>query len=367
MASRPENFDLLVESVGDGRFRSRVAASPVGAGAGATFGMPFDATELENLLLKLDPGRSRMRRASADPRPKASVKLGGRLFEAVFGEDVLLAWTRSQDATRDAGEGLRLRLQLTDVPEIAGLPWELLYDRRTNSYPAQSERTPLVRYLEVPQPPRPLTVHGPLRVLVVLASPTDLPELDVEGEWLRMQDMLASRVASRAVQLDRLPAPTTTELAAWLRSREVHVLHVVGHGDYDENQQEGVLYFGDQYGRSVAVTPGVLGPYLHDHARCGWCSSTPASPVAWAPPIRSAAWPSVSSSWTAPRSSPCSSPSPTAPRPRSPASSTRRSRTVCRSTRPSPALARDCWPGMRVSGPRRCSTSTRRTARCSRG
>ena len=262
---RYENFDLLLEAAGDGTYRSRVAASPVGAGATATFTMPFDGTALENLLLKLDPGRSQMRRASADPRPKASVELGGALFDAVFGEEVLLAWSRSQDATREAGEGLRLRLQLTDAPEIAGLPWELLYDRRTGSYPAQSERTPLVRYLEVPQPPRPLTVDGPLRVLVVLSSPTDLPELDVEAEWRRMQDMLASRVAAGAVQLDRLPAPTTTELAAWLRSHEVHVLHVVGHGDYDENQQEGVLYFCDQYGRSVAVPPGVLGPYLHDH------------------------------------------------------------------------------------------------------
>ena len=42
------------------------------------------------------------------------------------------------------------------APRIAGLPWELLYDRRTNTYPAQSERTPLVRYLEVPGTPRPL-------------------------------------------------------------------------------------------------------------------------------------------------------------------------------------------------------------------
>jgi len=262
---RYENFDLVVESADDGTFRSRVAASPVGAGASATFAMPFDATGLENLLLKLDPGRSQMRRATADPRPKASTELGGALFEAVFGEEVLLAWTRSQDATRDAGEGLRLRLQLTDAPEIAGLPWELLFDRRTNSYPAQSERTPLVRYLEVPHPPRPLTVDGPLRILVILSSPTDLPELDVEAEWRRMQDMLASRVASGAVQLDRLPSPTTTELAAWLRSHEVHVLHVIGHGDFDEGQQEGVLYFCDEYGRSVAVPPAVLGPYLHDH------------------------------------------------------------------------------------------------------
>jgi hypothetical protein len=262
---RYENFDLLVESAGEGTFRSRVAASPVGAGASARFTLPFGPTELENLLLKLDPGRSQMRRASADPRPKASAELGGALFDAVFGEEVLLAWTRSQDTTREAGEGLRLRLQLTDAPEIAGLPWELLYDRRANSYPAQSERTPVVRYLEVAQPPRPLAVDGPLRVLVVLSSPTDLPELDVEAEWRRMQDTLASRVASGAVQLDRLPAPTTTDLAAWLRAHEVHVLHVIGHGDYDAAQQEGVLYLCDPYGRSVAVPPGVLGPYLHDH------------------------------------------------------------------------------------------------------
>ncbi|HWI32948.1 MAG TPA: CHAT domain-containing protein [Lapillicoccus sp.] len=262
---RYENFDLLVEALAGGTYRSRVTASPMSVGASATFAMPFDATELENLLLKLDPGRSQMRRAAADPRPRASVELGGRLFDAVFGEEVLLAWTRSQDATREAGAGLRLRLQLTDAPEIAGLPWELLYDRRSNTFPAQSERTPVVRYLEVVQPPRPLAVEGPLRILVVLSSPTDLPELDVEAEWRRMQDLLGSRVDSGAVHLDRLPAPTTTELASWLRSHDTHVLHVIGHGDYDENQQEGVLYFCDQYGRSVPVPAGVLGPYLHDH------------------------------------------------------------------------------------------------------
>ncbi|MEP6629523.1 MAG: CHAT domain-containing protein [Lapillicoccus sp.] len=260
-----ENFDLLVETLGDGSYRSRVTASPVGVGASATFAMPFDPTALENLLLKLDPGRSQMRRATADPRPQASTDLGGGLFDAVFGEEVLLAWSRSLDTTRSAGEGLRVRLQLTDAPQLAGLPWELLWDRRSHTYLAQSERTPVVRYLEVTQPPRPLVVDGPLRILVVLSSPTDLPELDVEAEWRRLQDGLADRVAAGLVHLDRLPTPTTTALAAWLRGHEVHILHVIGHGDYDEQQQEGVLYFCDAYGRSVAVPPGVLGPYLHDH------------------------------------------------------------------------------------------------------
>ena len=75
--------------------------------------------------------------------------LGGPLFESVFSEDIMLTWQRSQDYARDHGDGLRLRLRLTDAPSIAGLPWELLYDRRGNSFIAQSERTPVVRYLEV--------------------------------------------------------------------------------------------------------------------------------------------------------------------------------------------------------------------------
>ena len=266
MAARAyENFDILVETLEEGIFRARVTSSPVGAGASDTFRLPFDATALENLLLKLDPGRSQMRRATADPRPGAATQLGGALFDAVFADEVLLAWTRSVDTSRDGGEGLRVRLQLTDAPSLAGLPWELLWDKRSQTFVAQSERTPVVRYLEVSQPPRPLVVDGPLRVLVVLSSPTDLPELDVEAEWRRLQDGLADRVAAGLVHLDRLPAATTTALAAWLRDHEVHILHVIGHGDFDEHQQEGVLYFCDAYGRSVAVPPGVLGPYLHDH------------------------------------------------------------------------------------------------------
>ena len=367
MASRQyENFDLLFESLADGTFRSRVAASPVGAGASATFAMPFDATELENLLLKLDPGRSQMRRASADPRPKASVELGGRLFDAAFGEEVLLAWTRSQDATREAGEGLRLRLQLTDAPVIAGLPWELLYDRRSNTFPAQSERTPVVRYLEVVQPPRPLAVEGPLRILVVLSSPTDLPELDVEAEWRRMQDLLAPRVESGAVHLDRLPAPTTGELAAWLRSHDTHVLHVIGHGDYDETQQEGVLYFCDQYGRSLPVPAGVLGPYLHDHdpLRLVFLNACQSGRLGAADPFSGMAGRLVQQDCTAvvAMQFPVSDGAATA--------FTGEFYAALADgmpvDRPSPALGRACWPGMRASGRRRCSTSTPRTARSSR-
>jgi hypothetical protein len=266
MASRTyQNFDLLLEAAEGGGFRARVTASPLGECPTGRFTLPFDPTRLEILLLKLDPGRSGTRRAGSDPQSQASMDLGGPLFETVFSEDIMLAWQRSQDQARDHGDGLRLRLRLTDAPSIAGLPWELLYDRRANSFIAQSERTPVVRYLEVPQPPRPLAVDGALRILVVISSPTDLPELDVEDEWRRVQDALDSRVAAGTVKLDRLPAPTVQALSAWLRNNDVHILHFIGHGDYDERIQDGVIYFQDRYGRSTKVSPTVLGPYLRDH------------------------------------------------------------------------------------------------------
>lgn len=266
MAARTyENFDLLLETEEAESYRARVTSCPLGECPTTVFRLPFDRTRLENLLLKLDPGRSGTRRAAADPQTQAAFDFGGPLFEAVFADDLRLTWTRSLDVTRQRDRGLRLRLRLTDAPALAGLPWELLYDRRGNSFIAQSERTPLVRYLEVPQPPRPLVVDGPLHILAVISSPTDLPELDVEGEWTRLEKALSARVRQGTVRLDRLAAPTVSALAGWLRHNEVHILHFIGHGDYDERLEDGVVYFCDAYGRSVEVTPAILGPHLRDH------------------------------------------------------------------------------------------------------
>ena len=56
------NFDLLLEQEGEGRYQARVTDSPLGETPSVRFELPFDATTLENLLLKLDPGRSGTRR-----------------------------------------------------------------------------------------------------------------------------------------------------------------------------------------------------------------------------------------------------------------------------------------------------------------
>ncbi len=260
------NFDLLLEQEGEGRYQARVTDSPLGETPSVHFALPFDATTLENLLLKLDPGRTGTRRVGSNPMQQAAMDFGGPLYQAIFTGDLGVAWTRSLDRVRSENAGgLRLRLRLNDAPAIAGLPWELLYDARSNSFIAQSERTPLVRFLDVPEVPKPMAVDGPLRVLAIISSPTDLDELDVEAEWTRLRDALSPRLSAGLVVLDRLPSPTLSELGTWLRRSETHVVHFVGHGDFDEGLREGVIYFQDETGRRSPVTASTLGPYLRDH------------------------------------------------------------------------------------------------------
>ncbi|MBD8870187.1 CHAT domain-containing protein [Nocardioides donggukensis] len=260
------NFDLLIEQESAGHFQARVTGSPQGATPSVRFTLPYDPTTLENLLLKLDPGRSGTRRAGASTQQQAGIDFGGPLYRAVFRDDLLLTWTRSLDLARqqDAG-GLRLRLRLNDAPTIAGLPWELLYDARTNSFIAQSERTPVVRYLDVPQSPRAMTVDGPLHVLALISSPVDQDELDVDAEWELIGDAVRPQVEAGLVVLDRLPRPTMAELGRWLRRHETHVLHFVGHGAFHDQLGEGVIYLQDRHGRSAAVSASVLGPQVKDH------------------------------------------------------------------------------------------------------
>ena len=64
----------------------------------------------------------------------------------------------SLDEASRQDAGLRIRLRLTDVPELADLAWEYLYNPTLNRFLALSVETPIVRYLDLPQRIRPLAV-----------------------------------------------------------------------------------------------------------------------------------------------------------------------------------------------------------------
>jgi hypothetical protein len=261
------DFDLLIEG-SEEKYRARVINSPAGQ-AVADFRLPFLEGGGRGLdVLHIEPIEA----------------FGKQLFEAVFEDQVQSCLRRSLDEASRQGAGLRIRLRLTDVPELAGLPWEYLFDPDLDRFFVLSAETPVVRYLDLPEPIQPLTVQPPLRLLAMISSPSDQMPLDVEREWTTLGEALGGLKERGLVALERLEDASLTALQRRLRRGTYHIFHFIGHGDFDEASQDGVLVLEDEGGLGRRVSGQDLGTLLHDHrplrlAFLNACEGARASPT----------------------------------------------------------------------------------------
>src|SRR6266436_4777644 len=257
-----DDFDLQIEPAGN-RFRVRLLNAPTGQ-ATTEFALPFTEIEVANFLSRIGQVRRAMRRVDA-PELQAAKEFGGKLFGAIFSGEMIAQLRGSMEQASDKDHGLRIRLRLTDVPALADLPWEFLYDANQNHFLTTSSETPVVRFLDLPQRIAPLRVALPLRVLVTIASPRNLKRLDTDGEWERLQESLGDLLRGGKIVLERLPSATLDALRLRARGAPFHVFHFIGHGGFDEAAQDGVLQFEDESGMSYPVRGELLGMQLHDH------------------------------------------------------------------------------------------------------
>jgi pSer/pThr/pTyr-binding forkhead associated (FHA) protein len=256
------DFDLLIERAGE-KYKARVLNSPAGQ-ATTEFILPFTGEGLENFVLKIGRPRRVSRRADS-PEMETAKNFGGALFDAVFQDDVHTCFRGSLDeATRQEEGGLRVRLRLADAPELADVPWEFLYNPAVNRFLSLSNETPVVRYLDLPERIRSLAVSPPLRILVMISSPSDFPQLNVEQEWGKLNEALDDLKRRGLVELHRLDRASLIALQKQLRQDEYHIFHFVGHGGIDKQTREGVLILEDENGLSRQVSGQDLGTLLHD-------------------------------------------------------------------------------------------------------
>ena len=135
--------------------------------------------------------------------------LGTALFHALFPGAAGDRYRASCDRAAAAGATLRLVLRLDAATDA--LPWELLVDPDAGRPLAL--RHPIVRAIDAADEPRP-TIDGPLRVLVVVATPPGTTPLDAGSEVQGLRDTLQRLVESGAIQLRVV---TTTSLAGLTR------------------------------------------------------------------------------------------------------------------------------------------------------
>ncbi|HET7474670.1 MAG TPA: CHAT domain-containing protein [Dermatophilaceae bacterium] len=245
-------------------YRVRVASSPAGEASGS-FVLPFIPAELELFRLTVGPPRVSSRRLSPPiPRTRSVKEYGSRLFDAVFSGDVGRCFTDSLTAATGQDHGLRVRLNLTNVPGLDDIPWEYVFAPSLGRFLALSAQTPVVRYYDTAVPSRPVRVDPPLRVLVMISSPSDAAYLEVDKEETLVVANTADLVKAGLLDVVVERDATVAALQRHLSYEGFHVFHFIGHGAFDEGAAEGVLCFERPDGTAHRVGGSFLGTLLHD-------------------------------------------------------------------------------------------------------
>ena len=222
-----------------GMFRVQVVASPAGE-ASAEAGLDADALLARRGLLQQAVLASAVPRRRVLPETEQPIReVGEVLFAGLLGTGEVAGRYRASAAVAAMrGEGLRVVLRI-GTPVLAGLPWEAMYDQAAGAYVCRQDQ--LVRHIPVASVPAPLRVRPPLRILGVVSSPRGLPALDVEKEQGQLARALARPASKGLAEVHWAQSATWADLQDLLLEGEWHVLHFIGHGDFDPAQDEGML------------------------------------------------------------------------------------------------------------------------------
>lgn len=176
---------------------------------------------------------------------------GSLLHRCLFGDDI---WFWIQSAIDSRARGTRIRLELVfpaDLPysRLAAIPWEYLYrpdrDGKNGIFLAADPGLILSRYipLEDGEKEGDFVPEQRLQVLVVVSQPAD-PRL----EPVEYEDVLAAiddTCAKLGFGVTVMHNPTADELrqAALQGPQRPHLVHFMGHGEFDPGLGQGALAF----------------------------------------------------------------------------------------------------------------------------
>lgn len=267
------DFEIDIKCSDTAGYQAEVVRSPAGESEPQSFALPFSSLELENQILNLQNALLRagsQRRRVLSEEATVAQDFGQVLFDILLSDEIGALYHESKREAFHQGAGLRIKLHIGPA-ELAALPWEFLYDSREGEYICLSRSTPLVRYLDLASPIRPLAITPPLRIIAMVASPADLEPLNVQVERQRLHRALDRLEAQGFVKLDWLDGQTWQDLQEALYRDEYHIFHFVGHGFFDESKEEGFVVFVDDDGRSRHFSATDLARMLADQNSLRLC------------------------------------------------------------------------------------------------
>jgi len=266
MSKKYHDFDLFITKCGD-NYIARVINSPAGE-ARHSFALPFSFDDIQGYLEHFNQTRTILLKKNNRQEKKNLVTdryfVGKMLYECIFTGDIEDVLQRCLAKVTPKNEGLRLNLRLTEVPELINLPWEYLYDESKDYFFALSINTPIVRYLALEESIKPAVHQLPLKILIVIASPSDYPDLHVEKECQNIQSSLHELSQQGHIKITLLRNVSLADLQNTLSEQDFHIFHFIGHGGFNQENATGDLIFEDKDGKGHAVSGKTLAMLLHD-------------------------------------------------------------------------------------------------------
>jgi len=229
---RYKNLGLTVAESQNGVHSVQIFESESGEEQGnPTFDSFFDAADFKTAQEKL-------RKLQASPEDMEL--MGGKLFNAVFNNGVFQHLKNGLERAENEGKVLRLKLRL-DGAELVCLPWELMHtDKLSPGFIALHKCLSLTRYLPLDQTIPKRRFRIPLKILVVMASPARWGELSTDKEKKLITKSLRPFIWAGDISLRFCQNATREKLSKELK-RLPHVVHYIGHGEFDAKTQKAFL------------------------------------------------------------------------------------------------------------------------------
>ena len=245
------DFEISVQKAGENEYLVRAQSGD--GEAEVRFISPFNEDKralIDATLTKVALRSPAKTRSSSAPEVRKMKEVGATLFEHAITGAVREFYYKCQGQADQQGKGVRWRLSLDS--SVDDLPWEFMYLQ--DEFLALNPRSPVVRYIKGAARVVPLKAELPLRLLVVIASPSDEVPLDTSAEKERIAAALQPLTAQGMIEVTYIEGPDTWErlLEALLPNR-THILHFIGHGAFDEDMGEGVLVMEDAEGRATRI------------------------------------------------------------------------------------------------------------------
>ena len=154
----------------------------------------------------------------------------------------------------------------TNDHDISRLPWELLYSPEYQ-FIATSPRFQIIRTIEDSGAHSRELSAGPLRILFMACSPDGTePLLNYEKEEEIILNAVADLKRKKELEIDIAEGGTLEELKEMLAKKAYHVVHLSGHGYYDEQQNTGYLSMENESGTEKKVSAKELADTLIGYA-----------------------------------------------------------------------------------------------------